>query len=90
LIYLVAVPHFPRARKFGNVYAFATVDGLFAVLWFSAWVAVASYVAQGKSDGENLPDNKKAKTTGCDAFAYGSPSKCSVSTATVIFGVFIL
>jgi len=89
LTYLVAVPLFPRARKFGNVYAFATVDGLFVVLWLSAWAAVASYVSQGKSDGEKLPDNKKAKKTGCDAFAYGSASKCSVSEATVIFGVII-
>jgi len=89
LIYLVAVPQFPRARKFGNVYAFATVDGLFVILWFTAWVAVADYVAQGKSDGENLSENKKDNLTGCDAFAYGSPSKCSVSTATVLFGVMI-
>jgi translocation protein SEC72 len=72
------------------VYAFATVDGLFVLLWLTAWAAVASYVSQGKSDGEKLPDNKKAKKTGCDAFAYGSASKCSVSEATVIFGVIIL
>jgi len=39
----------PRARRFGNVYAFATVDILYAIFWFSAWVCLASYVAQGKS-----------------------------------------
>ena len=55
----------PRARRFGNVYAFATVDCLYALLWFSAWVAVADYVAQGKSIGKsgdadkNKGDNNK-------------------------------
>lgn len=43
----------PRARRFGNVYAFATVDCLYAILWFSAWVAVANYVAEGKSIGKS-------------------------------------
>lgn len=57
----------PRARRFGNVYAFATVDCLYAILWFSAWVAVANYVAEGKSigtsggkdTGGNTGQNKK-------------------------------
>lgn len=89
LIYLVAVPTFPRARRFGNVYAFATIDGLMVVLWFSGWVAVASYVAQGKSEGESDQKDSKDKKSGCDAFAYGSSSKCTISTATVIFGVII-
>lgn len=48
----------PRARRFGNVYAFATVDCLYTILWFSAWIAVASYVAEGKSIGKNPDDNK--------------------------------
>lgn len=93
LIYLVAVPLFPRARRFGNVYAFATVDLLFVILWFSAWVAVASYVAEGKQKGEdaqNADKNNKDKKTGCDAFAYGSPGKCQLSTGTVILGVIVL
>ncbi|KAL3460849.1 hypothetical protein BJX64DRAFT_262324 [Aspergillus heterothallicus] len=94
LIYLVAVPMWPRARRFGNVYAFATVDTLFAVLWFSAWVAIASYVAQGKSLGkekdnqqdDNSDDDNKS---GCDNWRYGSASKCNVSTASCIIGVAI-
>jgi translocation protein SEC72 len=90
LVYLVAVPLFPRARRFGNVYAFATVDGVFVILWFSAWVAVASYVAEGKSKGENSQPSDKPKKTGCDAFAYGDAAKCELSTATVILGVIIL
>ncbi|KAJ5223500.1 hypothetical protein N7468_008042 [Penicillium chermesinum] len=58
LIYLTAVPMWPRARRFGNVYAFATVDILYAIFWFSAWVCLASYVAQGKSLGKSTTDSK--------------------------------
>ena len=88
---------YPRARRFGNAYAFAIVDILFSILWFSAWVAIASYVGAGKSAG--LPDddgddddenNDNEKKTGCDAFGYGSPGKCKLSTGTVILGVVIL
>ena len=84
----------PRARRFGNVYAFATVDCFYALLWFTAWVCVASYVAQGKSEGKSDDDKDKDKDsdkkTGCDNWKYGSASKCKVSTATVIMGVVIL
>ncbi|GMF70255.1 unnamed protein product [Aspergillus oryzae] len=94
LIYLVAVPMWPRARRFGNVYAFATVDCLYALLWFTAWVCVASYVAQGKSEGKDSnqedKDKDSDKKTGCDNWKYGSASKCKISTATCIMGVVIL
>lgn len=84
----------PRARRFGNVYAFATVDCLFALLWFTAWVCVASYVAQGKSEGKSDSDKDKDKDknnnkTGCDNWKYGSASKCKISTATCIMGVVV-
>lgn len=81
----MAVPIWPRARRFGNMYAFATVDWLYAVLWFAAWVAVATYVAEGPSDTSNDKDKDKDKSTGC-----GSESKCHLSTATVILGVVVL
>jgi hypothetical protein len=100
LVYLAAVPMWPRARRFGNVYAFATVDIIYAVFWFSAWVALASYVAQGKSIGKSSSDDKTSSTkttratdntkSGCDNWAYGSASKCKISTATTIIGVFVL
>jgi translocation protein SEC72 len=100
----------PRARRFGNVYAFASVDCLYTILWFSAWVCVASYVAQGKSIGKSGDDNKNKdqnsnknqnshqtraddggdSKSGCDAWAYGSATRCKISTATVILGVVIL
>ena len=54
----------PRARRFGNVYAFASVDGLYTVLWFTAWICVASYVAQGKAIGKHPDDKDKDKNKG--------------------------
>lgn len=88
----------PRARRFGNAYAFALLDILFSILWFSAWVAVASYVAAGKAadssdddkDDDDKDKDKDDKKSGCDAFGYGSPGKCKLSTGTVILGVVIL
>ncbi|KAI9374610.1 hypothetical protein BJX61DRAFT_532250 [Aspergillus egyptiacus] len=93
LIYLVAVPMWPRARRFGNVYAFATVDCLFALLWFTAWVCLASYVAQGKSEGKEEGDQQdnqnEEEKSGCDNWKYGSATKCKISTATTVLGVAI-
>lgn len=74
---------------------------LYAVLWFAAWVCVASYVAQGKSEGKDSDSDKDSKSNkrasdsdsskgGCDNWKYGSAAKCKISTATVIFGVVIL
>jgi len=97
----------PRARRFGNVYAFATVDVLYSILWASAWICLASYVAQGKSKGSSSNDSKSSNSdsksspkratntdtstkTGCDNWAYGNASKCKLSEATTIIGVFIL
>ncbi|KAL4806274.1 hypothetical protein BDV18DRAFT_125180 [Aspergillus unguis] len=93
LIYLVAVPMWPRARRFGNVYAFATVDCLYALLWLAAWAAIASYVAQGKSEGKDTSDSDSKSDDdnkgGCDNWKYGNASKCNVSTASCIIGVVI-
>lgn len=92
----------PRARRFGNVYAFASVDALYTIFWLSAWICLASYVAQGKSLGADTSDSKSdsdSKTTtkrasdtktGCDNWHYGSAAKCKLSEATTIIGVFIL
>lgn len=42
-IYLCMAPRYSRTRKFANIYAMATVDGVFTVLWMSAWAAQAAY-----------------------------------------------
>lgn len=99
LIYLAAVPMWPRTRRFGNPYAFAALDGLFTLLWFAAWICIASYVAAGKAAKNDNKENKDDKgkraekeeeKSGCDAFGYGSPAKCRLSTGTCILGVFVL
>jgi translocation protein SEC72 len=75
LIYLVMVPMWSRTQRFGNVYAFAALDGLFTILWLSAWAAVAAYVSAGG---------------GCSHFSLGSNGKCKLSEGTVVLGVFIM
>lgn len=75
------VPMWSRARKFANVYAFASLDAFSVILWLSAWAAVASYLNSGKGKG----DNKDAE--GCDNFKYGSPGRCKLSGALIAFGV---
>ncbi|EXJ79654.1 hypothetical protein A1O3_07934 [Capronia epimyces CBS 606.96] len=82
LVYLVMVPMWSRARRFANVYAFASLDGLSVVLWLSAWAAVASYVSTGKGKGD------KNDASGCDNFKYGTPGRCKLSEAIIVFGVF--
>jgi hypothetical protein len=64
----------PRARRFGNVYAFACVDILYTILWASAWICLASYVAQGKSKGSSDSSDKDSKSN--------SDSKSTTKRAT--------
>ena len=78
-----------RARRFSNVYAFATLDMLSVVLWLAAWAATASYVSQGKSEGSK-DNNSEEKKTGCDNFAYGSAGRCQLATGITILGVVIM
>jgi len=55
IIYLTMTPRFPRTRKFANPYAMAAVDGFFAILWLSAFAAVANWNSTGKcAEGCNL------------------------------------
>jgi translocation protein SEC72 len=70
-----------RARRFANVYAFASLDSFSVILWLSAWAAVASYVSSGKGKGD------KEGKSGCDNFKYGSPGRCKLSEAIIVFGV---
>ncbi|KAI5292867.1 hypothetical protein KEM52_006011 [Ascosphaera acerosa] len=85
LIYLACFPLWPRTMRFANPYAFVTLDMLFGLLWFVAWVCIATYVGTGKSEGSGKHKDK----SGCDAFAYGSPGKCKLSTGTIVLGVIV-
>jgi len=85
-----------RAWRFNNVYAYAAIDIVFAVLWFAAFVAVAAWRGRGMGggdgdgdgDGDDEDDNDGEKD-GCDNFEFGSASKCNVAGATIGFGVII-
>jgi len=46
LIYQVMVPMWTRAWRFANVYAYAAIDILYAILWFAASIAVAVWNGQ--------------------------------------------
>lgn len=90
LVYLAAVPMWPRARRFGNVYAFATVDAIYAVFWFAAWVCLASYVAQGKSIGKSSSGDDKSSSSSSSSSSHkfrratgtSSSDKSSTTTAS--------
>lgn len=84
LVYLVMVPMWSRARRFSNVYAFATLDALSIVLWLTAWAAMASYVSEGKGKGD------KKDESGCDNFKLGSPGRCKISQGVIVIGVFVM
>ncbi|KAF2841598.1 hypothetical protein M501DRAFT_928620 [Patellaria atrata CBS 101060] len=88
LIYQTMVPIYTRAAKFVNAYAFAAVDILYTIFWFSAFVAVATWNSAGIRQGAR--DAKIDEGDGnCTTFAYGEESKCNLSKTTVGFGVVI-
>lgn len=98
-VYQVMVPMWSRAWRLNNVWAYASIDVLSALLWFAASVAVAVWnsraIAKGKSTTteENTTtkraDESVKKDGTCESFAYGSATKCSISKATVGFGVIV-
>ena len=88
------VPMWTRAYRFANVYAYASLDLAFTILWFAAFIAVAAWNSKGISEGfktssGRVSDNKDSSGGGCASFAYGSELKCNVSRASVGFGVII-
>lgn len=84
----VQVPLWTRAWRIQHAYAYAVVDLLFTVCWFTAFVSVATWNADGISKGK--AGLKESGAGGCSAFAYGSAGKCNTSKAIVGLGVLIL
>lgn len=41
-------PRFPRTRKFAQPYVMATLDGVFALIWISAFATQAAYNSANK------------------------------------------
>ncbi|KAJ9631818.1 hypothetical protein H2203_000218 [Taxawa tesnikishii (nom. ined.)] len=80
------VPAWTRAWRFASPYAYAVLDILFAILWFAAFISVATWNSAGIHQG--VKDKKPSNDSGsCSTFAYGSEAKCEVSKATVGLGV---
>lgn len=91
LIYLTATPIFEKTKRFAHPYAFATIDLLYTIFWFAAFISVATWTNDGIKAGEaKLKEEKKEGKKGCAAFGYGSESKCTISRASIWFGVLIL
>ncbi len=44
-------PRFPKTRKLAQPYAMATVDGLFALIWLTAFSTQAAYNTGNKCGG---------------------------------------
>ena len=42
-IYLIMAPRFPRTRKLAQPHAMAAVDGIFVIIWLSAFSTQAAY-----------------------------------------------
>jgi len=77
-----------RARRFANIYAYLALDILFALLWFSAFIAVAAWEARGVREGSKIAHDKTGNGT-CAKFAYGSKSRCEVSKAAAGVGALL-
>lgn len=50
-IYLIMTPRFERTRRFANPYVMLGIDGLFIVLWLSAFSTQAAYNSSGQCGG---------------------------------------
>ncbi|PTB42295.1 uncharacterized protein TrAFT101_008617 [Trichoderma asperellum] len=50
-IYLVMTPRFGRTRRFANPYIMLAVDGLFIIIWISAFSTQAAYNSSGSCGG---------------------------------------
>ncbi|KAK6434752.1 hypothetical protein LTR95_009067 [Oleoguttula sp. CCFEE 5521] len=81
---LIMVPMWSRAWRFANAYAYAAVDALLSILWFSAFVSAAVWVTGGIQMGRG-----DTHTGTCASFGYGSASKCEVGRAGIGMGVLL-
>ncbi|KAL6878971.1 hypothetical protein J3F83DRAFT_271021 [Trichoderma novae-zelandiae] len=50
-IYLIMTPRFERTRRFANPYVMLAVDGLYIIIWLSAFSTQAAYNSSGQCGG---------------------------------------
>ena len=85
------VPMWTRAWRFANVYAYATIDIVFAILWFALSIAVAVWESQSTTGAKQSSDGK-GDTRVVSYFAHGSETRRDTARAAAAFGflIFIL
>lgn len=62
---------------------------LFAILWFAAFIAVATWNAAGISEGAAKKNASGGGGGDCSTFEYGPEQKCRLSQATVGMGIVV-
>ena len=68
-VYLAMAPRFPRTRKFAQPYVMATLDGLFALIWLTAFSTQAAYNSADKC-GEACSLSKACVAMGVFVFLF--------------------
>jgi hypothetical protein len=83
------VPMWSRAARFANAYAFLSLDAIYTILWFSAFISIAMWNSKGVKEGAK--ERKLSESdANCTTFKYGPEEKCKLSRATVGMGAVVL
>jgi len=73
LIYLTQAPRFERTKMFAHPYWVIGINTIFSILWFAAFVSLASYTNNGIASGEQKEKDEKIKAEGgCALFPAGT------------------
>ena len=86
LLYQTIFPTLERSKRFSNAYAHATIDVLFSILWFAAFIGEIVWAKDGTQAGKDFKDGDSI----CQVFGYGPVNKCNLGQITMWFGVVIL
>jgi len=93
LIYLTQAPRFERTKMFAHPFWVVGVNTIYSIMWFSAFVAIASYTNNGISDGESKEQDEKIRNQGgCALFPAGTGEAvraCKMNRAAVGLGVIL-
>jgi len=83
------VPMWSRTKRFGNAYAFLSLDAVYTILWFAAFISIAMWNSKGIKNGAK--ERKLDEHDGnCTTFKFGPEDKCKLSRATVGMGAVVL
>lgn len=85
LAYQTLVPTIKKTLRFANPYAHAGIDTLSTLLWLVAFLVEIVWV----KDGSHAAKDWKKSDKVCNAFAWGSTTRCKLAQVTVGMGVAI-